>query len=328
MGGQSSTVTGTDGPHANFECSYCHRVEAGASSGDNAFARVTYETDVAGVNNRYIAISVRDMEEMNYPDTLVVNATTVSGLKDSYRPGYSVSPVQTGFELNDTVVLTLSGSAGGVRLIATYDATTGEPIDTNPATRYNGLMLSRIASWDPGSRGSLTPNMTGIGSEAVNPGSAYHAASLVSCMECHGGADHGPLGHYSRIVDGENPAGTPCSDCHYGPVDSHTYDWRELDAGGFGVTVDNPDDTGISEAHMAYVKADDGFTRYGGSSLTNETALYVSNGACVACHTHVQVDITYNKANTTKFVADMLGAEPVLSDFDTTGSNISNSAGT
>ena len=32
----------TPGPHAAFKCEYCHRIEAGSASGDNAFGRVPY----------------------------------------------------------------------------------------------------------------------------------------------------------------------------------------------------------------------------------------------------------------------------------------------
>jgi len=33
----------TAGPHANFKCEYCHRIEQGSSSGDNAVAVIPYE---------------------------------------------------------------------------------------------------------------------------------------------------------------------------------------------------------------------------------------------------------------------------------------------
>lgn len=334
LGGQGSTVTGTNGPHENFECAYCHRIEAGASSGDNAYALITYVGE-QGADNRYLAISLRDMEEMNYPDKIVVNATSISGLKDSSRPGYRLSPVTPGFETNDTFNLSKNYD-GSVKIISTYDPTTGEPVDIDEDTRWGGMRLSESTSWDyvPGYRPYYVPNMTGVGSEAVNPGSAYHAASLVSCMECHGGADHGGLAHYSRLIDGEienadNSTGAACSNCHYGPVDTHNYVWREFDAGGFGLTVDNPDDTGVTEAHNEFVKQDDGLTRYGGSSLTNDTALYASNGACVACHTHVKVDITYTKPETLAFAVDMTGTDSVeaLDNFSSNGAVVSHSSG-
>ena len=314
LGGQGSLVTGTDGPHANFECAYCHRVEAGMSSGDNAFALIAYRGDVA---ERSLAITLQDLEEMNYPQTITADQIEITGLKGKY----ALTDVESG--LNDSTNLTVltKREDGRTRVLSTY--TDGAPSD-NLSTSANGLDLSKVTSWytTPGSHGYLRPNLDGAGSEAVNPGSSYHAASLVSCMECHGGTDHGALGHYSRVLDDEDD--TSCGICHYG-----TSRWNELDAGGFGLTVLNPDDTGAAEAHNEFVKADDGLTRYGGSSLTNDTALYASNGACVACHTHVKVDITYTKPDTLAFEVDMTGTNSieVLTNFSANGEAVSHSSG-
>jgi len=100
------------------------------------------------------------------------------------------------------------------------------------------LNKNGVSNWTKSSR-YWTPTLYGVGSKAVNPGSEYHAASLVSCLECHGGAE--PLGHYSRVLDGEATAS--CEQCHYGSTNR----WTELGAGGFGLLGGK--DTGATEAH-------------------------------------------------------------------------------
>ena len=107
-------------------------------------------------------------------------------------------------------------------------------------------------------------------------GTTYHAASLVSCLECHGGIT--PKGHDD--INGS------CTVCHGPGVPNET-----IPAGGFGLT-NVTEDTGIFEAHADFLKNEDGLLRYNNNA---------SNTACVACHTHVAVDITYNKPTTIKF---------------------------
>jgi len=58
----------------------------------------------------------------------------------------------------------------------------------------------------------------------------------------------------------------------------------ELGAGGFGLLGGK--DTGATEAHNEFAATNDTLTRQKDG---------MSNGACVACHTHVAVDITYTK---------------------------------
>ncbi|MDL5501876.1 MAG: hypothetical protein QSU88_01535, partial [Candidatus Methanoperedens sp.] len=66
----------TPGPHAAFKCEYCHRIEQGSASGDNAYARVPYGWNATARNAaRYIIIPVADMEAGNFP--VAINGSDV-----------------------------------------------------------------------------------------------------------------------------------------------------------------------------------------------------------------------------------------------------------
>ncbi len=327
-----STVTGTNGPHAAFKCEYCHRIEAGSSSGDNAYGTIAYTDSVFGSPTngakRTLIVRVMDMEAGNIPINILIgdNATavksqpTISGIPMGAFSLSPVLPAVTNTSANATVVLT--SAAPDRRLAPTYNPATGLPLDTT-ATKDTGLDVSKISftlGTDSRGRPAYLPNFSGAGSRAVNPGSSYHAASLVSCMECHGGDE--PTGHYSRVVDGTalNATGAPivnCENCHYATSTLGTK-MTTLWAGGFGLTG-RPGDTGSSEAHMELVKTADNMTRYKDGA---------SNGACIACHTHVAVDITYDKPSTYKFDSTFArdpNSNNTVSGFSATGSVISHS---
>lgn len=320
QGGHSS-VTGTNAPHSGFKCEYCHRIEAGSSSGDNAYEVVSYSVGSgATAGTRYLATDVMDMEAFNIPATINADSTTTqikameteSNTLFNSKGTMTVSPCYSGSPKVESttgncasgVVLT-RGANNGIKLVSTYNPTTGTPKDTT-ASANMGLDLAKATSWTLTSR-SAEVNLNGAGSRTVNPGTSYHAASLVSCMECHGGDE--PVGHYSRIADGADAStgygATPCANCHYSAI-SHTNQIYTLWAGGFGLTPDGQD-TGATEAHMEFVRTDDGMTRQKDGA---------SNGACVACHTHVATDISYDKPTTYGFNVDMTGgATEVLSGF-------------
>ena len=277
----------TAGPHAAFKCEYCHRIEQGASSGDNAVAIVPYE-NATGSIIRAIAIPVSDMEAGNFPtaisgSTLFTSSSTVlNGTKLQFGKGaISVATADAVLDVAPRQDWTIMG---------TYDATTGLPKDTNASTKNGGLDPSKITVTINPSRPYVSLDFLNAGSQVVNPGSKYHAASLVSCMECHGGEE--PLGHYTRVT-----SGTRCSDCHYGYNPVPGARWTQLAAGGFGLTT-SANDTGTTEAHNAWVKADDGINRFGG-----QQGKEANNGACIGCHTHVAVDIAFNKGYKLAFTA-------------------------
>ena len=308
----TNTMTGTPGPHADFKCEYCHRIEAGSSSGDDAYEVIGYTIGSGTTAGTvYLATDIMNMESFNIPPTILANSTTTQIKAMTTESGtlftkgtMAVSPCYVNKLVSTTGncaagTVLIRGANNGIKLTSTYNTTTHQPLDTNPTTKNSGLDLSKvgIGNWTMGSR-SATPTLYGAGSKAANPGTSYHAASLVSCMECHGGDE--PMGHYSRVVDGEaNNGAADCSNCHYGGGNSATGEFgtkmTTLWAGGFGLTP-MAGDTGATEAHMNFVRTNDSITRFKDEA---------SNGACVACHTHVAVDIVYTKPTTMTFNSDI-----------------------
>jgi hypothetical protein len=143
--------------------------------------------------------------------------------------------------------------------------------------------------------------MYGAGSRTANSGSRYHAASLVACMDCHAGSSPQPGHETSRL--GEEFAGDEeyCAECHYGtelPGDIRTY---QLSAGGFGGITNEAFDSGEAEVHKDFVKNDPNNPNIGVFGGRQKPA---SNAACIACHTHVAVDITYTRSSTLVFDAN------------------------
>lgn len=290
--GNPDATTGTPGPHAAFKCEYCHRIEAGSASGDNAYASIAYN-NATGSAKRWIAIPVADMEAGNIPtvingsDMYTNSNKALAGVTMLHGKG-TISPTTADVTLNVT-------AKNGFKLVATYYAQNGTAKDTNLATALGGLDLSKANISSTG-----VVNLYGAGSKSVNPGSTYHAASLVSCMECHGGEE--PMGHYTRVVDGRlNNGSGPCADCHYGgglgsllPASGNRM--TTLQAGGFGLTG-MADDTGAQEAHKAWTQTDDGINRFGGPNG------FANNGACIGCHTHVAIDVNFQKGYKLSFDA-------------------------
>src|SRR5574341_643948 len=309
-----SGPAGTKGPHSDFKCEYCHRIEAGYSSGDNAYGLITYRnSSTTPASYRALAITIMDYESKNYPAS--INATDYMSTNGTYV-----------YTAGGEVITHLAGGAGKLsapsgtaavfdpyrqRPQPTYSSATGQPLDTNITTRAGGLNLNNAAITISGS--TVTVNLNNSGSKAVNPGTEYHAASLVSCMECHGGEE--PYGHYSRVVDG-SAGPTPCNNCHYGGTAATGARWVELAAGGVGLTSSD-DDTGNAEAHNAWVKTQ-GVSRFGNNPENGKPE--ANNDACIACHTHVAVDISFSKGYLLRFNAtESPTGDYVVSDFNVIG---------
>lgn len=157
----------------------------------------------------------------------------------------------------------------------------------------------------------MTVLLDGAGSRTVNAGSRYHAASLVACMDCHAGASPQP-GHETARLGMTNPDDeTFCYRCHYGTEEpavlingtnySHLRTY-ELDAGGFGSGVtNNGADTGEAEVHKQFTLNAPDIPQVGmfGGRFTP-----ANNAACIACHTHVDAEITYQRPTTIQFTAN------------------------
>jgi hypothetical protein len=338
-------LTGTQAPHANFECEFCHRVRAGEASGDNAYSQITYTavspTDAALTVKRSIIITERDMEARNIPAvmpatpndgvTFAKTAVLISGkqvqevLGFKYKtsgcyksiaalaadPAPSEVPCDAA-ELALTLVVpdpryfqasSLYGS-DGVTPLDTVGTTKLGTFDASKVTfTYAGVQSTRSPygwTWEKRVGGVLpidkvTPNngFNNAGSEVSNAGTLYHAASLVSCLECHGG--EAPTGHH----DAEYGVGTGCNACHYAGG-ANKGGLAGIMAGGFGLGV-TAQDSGSLEVHKDFVTNNDGVLVYEARPDGTEAA---SNTACVACHTHVSVDIQWTKPTKLSMTVD------------------------
>ena len=274
-------ATGTKSPHANFTCEACHRIEAGKASGDDVFSTITYKDAVSGATRKLIVLG-GDMYARNVPAQILEGDTnaqiaaqaTISGNKLS--SSVNASPCYPSANCTDPSAILLAQAPRTMQASALYTQT-----GINKDARFDPSKVT----WKETNIGlpnnSQTVNFTGVGSRTSNPGTAYHAASLVSCFECHGG--EAPTSHH----DADYTTGIGCAQCHYSSGSKSLT--SQIVAGGFGLT-NNAGDTGAIEAHKKFqTTADDNISR---QTIVNGQT--VSNGACVACHTHVAVDITYN----------------------------------
>jgi hypothetical protein len=198
----------------------------------------------------------------------------------------------------------------------------GVPLDTNTGTQMTGFLGGKV-TWAP--NGTTTwqtaPIFDGAGSRDSGTGSKYHAASLVACLDCHGGSSPSYAGHETTRV------GEECALCHYANEPGIGNQFRGINAGGFGMGLtSSATDTGSLEVHQAFVSSPDSIGVFGGRYAP------ASNDACIACHTHVQVSIQYTRPNTLVFSANE-GAgwntgNWAVSGFTTAGSTVTDSAGT
>ncbi len=307
-----TAMAGSKAPHADFKCEYCHRAEAGAASGDDAYAKLTYSgSDTSGANVTLVLITSIQMYEtgnfpkiINYQSGLTVDSWNTCGCVfelDGTTPFVN----QTEYMANDLYPGKLSTGTNGVTYhykqgaeISTRNSD-GTPRDSNTASQNNAFNPRLV------SLSGINENIDGAGSSEVVPGTKYHAASLVSCMECHGGEQEKgvpgyeiktsePYKHASMLIDGSNTLVSRCENCHYGLTSMEL----SFAAGGFqkdgiGLTTGNASE-GSVEAHNVFVVSDDGINRYGYGA---------SNGACVVCHTHVAVGINFTKGYLMSFDA-------------------------
>lgn len=336
---EHSTATGTDGPHAAMKCEFCHRLQVGLSSGDSAYAIVEYQGTAKYISNgtnvtarRYLVLKTADYEARGYPATISNNnaittqgtMTTAGGsLSTLYSANVTIDYTATSFGWNNTAyngatlvaarsrqtdIINQTTGLGTVYSMArgtvypTYED--GAPIDTNPLT-MNSAFNPALVTWNTtgiiSTQTQPAVNLTGAGSRTVNSGSRYHAASLVACMDCHAGASPQPGHETVRLGENGTDDQTYCAMCHYGtelPGDIRTY---ELAAGGFGGITNNAYDTGEAEVHKDFVKNDPNNPNIGVFGGRIQPA---SNAACIACHTHVAVDIQYTRPSTLAFDAN------------------------
>jgi len=313
LGGQTA-MAGSKAPHAAFKCEYCHRSEAGFASGDDAYATVEYANPDKSVVFR-LATTLSNFERGNFPK--VIDATS-STTVDNWNTTNNVFQLDGVTPFIDIAELRENGSyAGSLPTIPTagiYKFVEGREsaLRTSAGVPSTGLVEGAfdpraITTWT-----SLTaPNLTGNGASATTPGSTYHAASLVSCMECHGGEQEKGAPGYEVIrstpYNHKTLIGGSCGDCHPGSSNEVMERVGFNAAGGFanatgiGLTTGNASE-GSVEAHNEFVTANgNGVLRGPG------TGYGANNIACVSCHTHVAVDINFQKAYQVKFDAVSTG---------------------
>lgn len=329
LSGAIDPSTGTPPPHANMKCEFCHRLQIGRSAGDNAYALITYSNDsvvtvngttviTAGKIKRYAVVYTGDYESGQYQATIWNNDTkppafippgSTRALSVSYSPvGTDVVLLSSagqdlcGGQLADPnnvsagfVNQTICNGAGG-KIYPLVNATNGAPLDTWGNTSMTAFSPSKV-TWTANTNQSKSSAVfDGAGSRAVNKGSKYHAASLIACMDCHGGSSPSYAGHETARLSQQ------CELCHYGgDVATSTLGSNKmtnLEAGGFGMGLTNAiTDTGSLEVHKTMVKANDSISVYGGRYAP------ASNDACIACHTHVDVQIAFQRPTTLIYAA-------------------------
>ncbi len=319
-----SATTGTHGPHANFRCEYCHRAEAGYATGDDAVVKITYSnvTGPATTTSATLVTTIQNFETGNFPKQITGTGSAMGGSGaginwSTYSPknlDLTDFSEQTDYQVSGKYYGQISSTQSGIVYnvsryseAATYNGSTGKPLDTNTSTQGNAVNPTLITL--SGASGS-TLNFTGAGSREVTPGTRYHAASLVSCLECHGGEQEKgvagyeiesaePYMHSGWLLDATDPNASNCWNCHYSN-DVHGAGEGALAAGGFqnpvtgkGLTTGSAEE-GAVEAHNAWVTTNDNISRFGYGA---------SNDACVACHTHVAVEISFQKGYLLQFNA-------------------------
>jgi hypothetical protein len=217
------------------------------------------------------------------------------------------------FALPSTVSL-FSGQHSWYDLSESVDGVSG--VNNVPCEKCHADIADEMISGDNGVHGDLTCAMChrtpftnytyarghySIGSTGYDttPGKEAHAASVVECMDCHGGTGDGGTNHWSD----REYVGRCWTDCH-GPLD--------LTAGGFGLTPRSYD-TGTKAAHKQFVL----------DAKDNSSLMEGANEACIACHTRVGVNITWTKNEYLEFTAtENAAGNWTIASFTAGGENV------
>ena len=136
------------------------------------------------------------------------------------------------------------------------------------------------------------------------PGKQFHAAATAACLDCHNTTLlYGTFDH-SRIIN----TGLGCLDCHRNP--------QQIPGTFSAVEIL----TGSAEVHKPFA-----------NSSTNSSLLKGANEACVSCHTHVTVNISWTRATTMEFNVSMSVVNGTkvyaFSNFTATGQNFTSTSG-
>ena len=122
---------------------------------------------------------------------------------------------------------------------------------------------------------TAAPNSEGF---TQGPGGQFHAAATASCIDCHNdGLLFGTFDHVA-IVPYERSGQVGCTTCHRGTI-----------PGNFSAANIFK---GSEEVHKDFA-----------NDAKNSSLLKDRNEACISCHTHVRVDITWRRATSMEFNA-------------------------
>lgn len=302
------------GPHKNFQCEYCHRAEVGFSAGDDAYAVLHYYSATGG--ELVLVTTIENFETSNFPKMIdyVIGDSLDNVLNDVASPLEAMD--KNGGQFHDQTMFREACPASDAGTCSGAEDPTSVyagAIDTGAATGWYNYTYSEEKSTAGADQDRAfdarevtitagVPDHSATGAREVTPGTRYHAASLVSCMECHGGEqEKGAAGYELSTTEPYNHAAwlledpAKCRNCHYGDPETPNLGELWFSAGGFGLT-NGRNDTGIVEAHDDFVKVGkvevNGVLRAGEGQ---DGGYGAANIACVACHTHVAVDINFQK---------------------------------
>ena len=147
---------------------------------------------------------------------------------------------------------------------------------------------------------TAAPNSEGL---TRGPSGQFHAAATAACIDCHnatllyGTFEHGPA-----------TGALGCLTCHKNP---------QSFPGNFSAVSIL---TGPEEVHKDFA-----------NQAINSKLLKGANEACISCHTHVRVNITWSRATYMEFSAteNIIGGDRVwtVGNFGATGVNITKTSG-
>ena len=129
---------------------------------------------------------------------------------------------------------------------------------------------------------SVTYANIGTSAAAVTPGKQAHAASTVACMLCHqfNASDAVGSSYWNKDLNVSNLSGFPAGGFANPYTGTVLYNYtNQTHKGGYA-------------AHQKFIE-----------DAINWSLMEDSNEACIACHTHVPVNITWRHAHDIEFVA-------------------------
>ena len=141
-------------------------------------------------------------------------------------------------------------------------------------------------------------------SEGLVQGVQFHAATTASCIDCHNTTLlYGTFDH-STIINELRSGQLGCLTCHRNP--------RTVPGSFSAVSIF----TGPAEVHKAFV-----------NGAKNSSLLKDGNEACISCHTHIRVNISWSRPSTMILNASITNGTWSLSNITGEGRNFTITTG-